>query len=134
MADSGGARKKGKKGKRKPTGGSRKRKAPRKRRDSEGERYANLISALNHPLRRRILRSLRETEGRSSPARLRERLGGELSSVSYHVTVLVGLGVLRSDGDQQVRGAIEHFYVSQIEDDAAIMALLESTRKSDEEK
>lgn len=132
--DSEGAGKKGKRGKRKRSEGSRKRKAPRKRKDSDGKRQANLISALNHPLRRRILRSLLETEGRNSPARLRERLGGELSSVSYHVTVLVGLGALKRAGRQQVRGAVEHFYVSQIEDDPAILALLESTRESDEEK
>jgi len=135
LTDSGGAGKKGKRSKRKPGKGSpRKRKSAKKSGDPGGWRSADLISALNHPLRRRILRSLHESGERSSPARLRERLGAELSCVSYHVTVLVGFGVLKSAGEQPVRGAIEHFYVSQVADDPAIKALLESTKESDEEK
>lgn len=135
MADSGRAGKKGKKGKRKPGGGARKRRRPpRKPGGSGGEREANLIKALNHPLRRRILRLLHETGERSSPARMREKLGGELSCVSYHVTVLVRFGALKGAGEEQVRGAIEHFYTSEVADNPAVEALLEATEESDREK
>ena len=40
---------------------------------------------------------------------------------------------LEPTGEQQVRGAIEHFYASTVEDDPPIETLLEETREADEE-
>ncbi len=68
-----------------------------------------LLTALNHPLRRRVLRALQAREN-ASPVELARALDESLSSVSYHVTVLVDCKTLRLVRTQQVRGALEHFY------------------------
>jgi len=85
-------------------------------------------------LRRQILRLLHLSEDSSSPARLAEGLDEELSSVSYHVQVLKGFEAVKKVDERPVRGAIEHFYVSCVADDAKILALLDATKESDEEK
>ncbi len=50
------------------------------------------IMALNHPLRRQILRVVKE--GGASTTALCQRFDVSLSNVAYHVKVLVDLGVL----------------------------------------
>jgi len=55
-----------------------------------------------------------------------------LSNASYHTTVLKGLGAVTSTGHKPVRGATEHFYVSAVAEDAAVLAMLEATREADE--
>ncbi|HSS04966.1 MAG TPA: helix-turn-helix domain-containing protein [Solirubrobacterales bacterium] len=98
----------------------------------DGDRQANLICALNHRLRRRLLRLLQASGGPCSPARLAETLDESLSNVSYHIKVLVGFEAVKRAGEEQVRGTIEHFYLPTVGDNAPIQALLEETRGSDE--
>lgn len=111
-----------------------KRRASRRRKRSESEQQTDLIRALNHTMRRRILRLLNEATDPSSPARLAKGLGAPLSNVSYHVRILEGFGALKKVGEGQVRGAIEHFYASQVGDNPSVIALLEATKDSDEAK
>jgi predicted transcriptional regulator len=85
-------------------------------------------------LRRRILRKLAEREEPMSPIQLADELGGPLGKIAYHVRVLWRLGAMSAAGEQQVRGAVEHFYMSTIEDDPPIETLLEETKKEDEEE
>lgn len=92
----------------------------------------DMLFAIAHPLRRRILRRLGERDKPTSPIQLADDLDGPLGKIAYHVRVLWRLGALSAAGEEQVRGAVEHFYMSTIENDPPIETLLEETRKEDE--
>jgi DNA-binding transcriptional ArsR family regulator len=93
---------------------------------------AVLISALNHPLRRRILRVLASGES-ASATDLSELLDVRLGNIAYHMKVLTELKVLWLSGTQQVRGAQERFYRSVLDGKPAwAKTALEQTRKGDE--
>jgi DNA-binding transcriptional ArsR family regulator len=89
-----------------------------------------LIYALNHPLRRQILRSLHE-EANQSATDLTRSITGGLSVLSYHVKVLRELGVIHRTGSQQVRGTIERSYASVIADNELALSILSATEKDD---
>jgi DNA-binding transcriptional ArsR family regulator len=73
-----------------------------------------LLTALGHPLRRRILREM--AGGRpTSPRQLATALRHPLSNVSYHVRVLADCGVLTLVEVKPTRGSIEHFYRGSVE-------------------
>lgn len=97
-----------------------------------------LIRALNHRLRRQILRLLHSSDGPLSPTQiLRElELGGDqgdkLSEVSYHTRVLADLNAISMVEMKMVRGTTEHFYASLVSDAAWVRGLLTQTRESDE--
>jgi hypothetical protein len=99
---------------------------------------ADLISALNHPLRRQILRLMHSTQDPLSPSGIEAELalgdepGAKLSSISYHTSVLGRLNAIAMVGQRQVRGAMEHFHASQVADTAWVRGLLSRTRESDE--
>jgi predicted transcriptional regulator len=95
-------------------------------------RDADLISALNHALRRDILRLMHASGEARSPVGISEQLGRPLASVSYHVQILHRLGAVSLEQTEQVRGALKHFYASTVKDHRIARSLLESTRKSDE--
>ncbi len=126
-----GRQSKAKKGSRAAGGGS-----------NGGKPYAEegLLKAINHPLRRQVLRLLHSSGESVSPIQIERELGlggavGEkLSSVSYHVTVLSGYNAIERVGERQVRGAMEHFYASNVEDVAWLRGVLSRTQESDEEK
>jgi DNA-binding transcriptional ArsR family regulator len=89
------------------------------------------IMALNHPLRRQILRAVKEGEVASATA-LCQRFEMPLSNVSYHVKVLVDLSVLRLVRTRKVRGARERFYCVASDGQAEwVRVVLEDTRGSD---
>lgn len=94
----------------------------------------DILLAIAHPLRRRILRRLGERDRPASPVQLADDLQTPLGKVAYHVRVLWRLGALSAAGEQEVRGAVAHFYMSTIKDDPPIETLLEETRKEDEEE
>lgn len=72
-----------------------------------------LARANTHPLRISILEVLSLDEGRTlSPKDLSLELQAPLSTVNYHVTELRRSGLVTIVDEQQVRGAIEHFYQS----------------------
>jgi DNA-binding transcriptional ArsR family regulator len=93
----------------------------------------DLIRALNHRVRRQILRVLNRSRRPLSPTQIEEKLGlgGKLSQISYHVTTLSAAKVISLVDEQQVRGAMEHFYVSAVSDNALVRGLLKGTQKSD---
>lgn len=68
----------------------------------------NLVKALSHPLRWKILSMI--NEGTSTPAGIARRLGVRTENVSYHVRVLCELGIIELIGTTPVRGALEHHY------------------------
>jgi len=104
----------------------------KQRRSKKDERLAKLIRALDHRLRRRILRQLVDAGRPLSPVRVAELLGESLSNVSYHTNLLRELEAIKLKSQRQVRGAVEHFYLPATGDNKAIMTLLEETRKADE--
>jgi DNA-binding transcriptional ArsR family regulator len=68
----------------------------------------NLIKALAHPLRHRLLAILNERV--ASPKELADELGERLPNVSYHVRILAELGWIELVSTTPRRGAIEHHY------------------------
>jgi DNA-binding transcriptional ArsR family regulator len=82
--------------------------------DGAGDRTQDLLVALSHPIRRRILREM-DGEPPTSPRQMTELLGESLSNVSYHFRVLAGAGVLRLVSTRSVRGSTQHFYDAWID-------------------
>ncbi len=73
--------------------------------------WERLARANTHPLRVSILEVLNIDEGRTlSPKDLSVELQAPLSTVNYHVTELRESDLVKVVDEQQVRGAIEHFY------------------------
>ena len=73
--------------------------------------WERLARANTHPLRVSILEVLSLDDGRTlSPKELSQELQAPLSTVNYHVTELRNSDLVKVVDEQQVRGAIEHFY------------------------
>jgi DNA-binding transcriptional ArsR family regulator len=69
----------------------------------------NLIRALAHPLRWRIVEVLVE-RGEGSPIELARSLDVALATISHHVRVLRDRGLLELVRTEPRRGAVEHYY------------------------
>ena len=74
----------------------------------------DLLAALRHPLRRRILRLMADGET-VSPRELAAALRAPLSNVSYHVRVLAERSALTLVETRPSRGSVQHFYRSAVE-------------------
>jgi DNA-binding transcriptional ArsR family regulator len=81
-----------------------------------------LLIALRHPLRRQILRTMVEQD-RISPRQISDELRQPLSNVSYHVRVLADCGAVTLVDTEPVRGSMQHFYSSTIEEAWALAVL-----------
>lgn len=75
---------------------------------SRHELNPNLVKALSHPLRMRILTRLNETV--ASPNELAREFNESLPLLSYHVRILRDLGCIELVRTTPRRGAIEHHY------------------------
>jgi DNA-binding transcriptional ArsR family regulator len=75
----------------------------------------DLLSALRHPLRREILREMVGEEA-ISPRELSLLLDRPLSNVSYHVRVLADCAAVTLVSTRPVRGSMQHFYCTEIEE------------------
>lgn len=73
-----------------------------------------LLAALENPLRRQILRRMRDGQ-EISPLELSKELGHPISNVAYHVRVLARCGAVKLVRVKHVRGATKHFYRSTLE-------------------
>src|SRR3954463_12997504 len=72
-----------------------------------------LAQVLAHPLRDRVLF---EYQGKpTSPARVARRLGRPVNLISYHTGVLLEHGCLALVRTERRRGALQHFYRSNID-------------------
>jgi DNA-binding transcriptional ArsR family regulator len=91
-----------------------------------------MLAALNHTLRRRILRIFEADDNRlESPSNFAKALKLPVGKVNYHVTVLVKVGALELVETRVGRGS-EHFYrlaLGGAED--WVHAALEASRESD---
>lgn len=98
------------------------------------EERANLIWAIAHPVRRRILRALSKSKDPRSPMQLSRSFELPLSAVAYHVNILRKFGGVKLTDERMARGAVEHFYETTIDEDPPIEALLDETRLADEDE
>lgn len=80
--------------------------------DGKADLEARLVHALNHPLRRRILKQALVEREQFSPRGLSSEWSEPLSNLSYHIRVLAELGVIKLTATRPVRGSTQHFYVS----------------------
>ena len=71
-----------------------------------------LAKAMIHPLRLRILTVLGERE--ASPSEIAEDLGAPLGNVSYHVRILVSLGLVELVRTVPRRGSVAHYYSATV--------------------
>jgi len=74
----------------------------------------NLLVALRHPLRRKLLRRMIGAEP-ISPRELATELDAPLSNVAYHMRVLADTGAVTLVKTRPVRGSMQHFYRAAIE-------------------
>jgi DNA-binding transcriptional ArsR family regulator len=72
------------------------------------ELNSNIVKAMSHPLRLRILARL--NEGVASPNEMAKEFGESLPLVSYHVRILRELNCIELVKTTPRRGAIEHHY------------------------
>lgn len=79
-----------------------------KKDEGGGEIDPQILRALAHPLRVRILRLFEE--GPSGPKRLADRIGEPLANVAYHTNVLLDCGCIEPVETIPCRGAVEHIY------------------------
>jgi DNA-binding transcriptional ArsR family regulator len=82
----------------------------------------DLLRALRHSLRRRILREMADGKP-TSPRRLSAALGQPLSNVSYHVRVLAECGAVTLVKTRPTRGSVEHFYRTTVRTPWALQVL-----------
>jgi DNA-binding transcriptional ArsR family regulator len=99
--------------------------------EMDGDFAIRLLHALNHKVRRRILRRLAEADGAVSPVVISRELGIPLGIVSYHVTTLRHCKTVEQTKVEPVRGAVEHFYRTLMEGNMVADTLLEATREVD---
>lgn len=78
------------------------------RETASGAIEQNIVKALAHPLRVRILTVLNDRV--ASPNELRKLLEEGLSQVSYHIKVLKDFEMIEMVKTEPRRGAVEHFY------------------------
>jgi DNA-binding transcriptional ArsR family regulator len=93
----------------------------------------DLLAALQHPLRRRILLAMARKQP-ISPRELADALDEPLSALSYHVRVLAARKAVKPAGKKRVRGTTQHFYRWAIESAWARKMLAESKEKSEDER
>lgn len=73
----------------------------------------DLWSALKEPLRRQILRRMRDVEA-ISPSELARQIDRPVTNVAYHVRVLADCGAVTLARTEPTRGTVKHFYRSSV--------------------
>jgi hypothetical protein len=94
---------------------------------------------LDHVIRRRILRALHVADAPLSSARLSHDQTGaladvSLSTVAYHMKVLVKYGMVEQTGTRPIRGALERFFGSTVADNPVVLSVLSQTEGLDAPK
>jgi DNA-binding transcriptional ArsR family regulator len=94
-----------------------------------------LQDALDHPIRREVLRTLHRNLRSCTVAEIRAELRAfQLSQLSYHLQVLRRSGTVASNQGQVGVGPTRAHYASEVFDDGTIRAALRATQKGDEER
>lgn len=79
---------------------------------ADDQETEGLLTAVGHPLRRKILKEMRNggTGESVSPSALARALEEPVAGVSYHMRVLGECEMVRLVATRQIRGALQHFY------------------------
>lgn len=77
--------------------------------DKQSDSHQALMNALQHPMRRELLKLAIERD-EIAPVEAAGEMNEHLSNVSYHMTQLVKSGAVVLTGTAQSRGALVHFY------------------------
>lgn len=97
-----------------------------------------LEQGLDHVVRRRILRALHSADDALSSAQLSDQDGAlsdvALSTVAYHMKVLLKYKMVREDRAESARGALEHFFLSEVGTDPLVLSVLAQTEGLDAPK
>jgi len=91
-----------------------------------------IMTALRHPVRRRILRRLHTAGEAQSPRELADLLGCDLAEIARHVAILEEVNAVGLTDVIAHRGATEHFYASTVEGDGGFCLVLIATQWHDE--
>lgn len=73
------------------------------------EYESQILRALRHPLRCRMLRQMRDAES-ISPRKLSIEFAHPVSNLAYHMRVLAECDAVTLVGTRPSRGSVEHFY------------------------
>lgn len=94
---------------------------------------ADLRDALQHPYRRRILRTLHRDVQRLSPSELATSglVPCSVSCISYHMLALSSSGLIREDGTESVGGSRRRYFSSSVTDEHPVLGVLRDTEASD---
>jgi len=91
-----------------------------------------LRHALDHPLRREVLRVLNGGERSWSVPEIVGMLSGSgVSSVNYHALVLEQSGCAVVTGTRPVHGGRQSLYASLVAEDARVLSILRATQRRD---
>jgi DNA-binding transcriptional ArsR family regulator len=99
-----------------------------------GSKANDLFTALGHPLRRRILRTMLDEGREISPRQLSTKLSESLSALAYHVRVLAECNAIKLVRTTQVRGSTQHFYRPTVKADWARTALKAAEGRTKKDK
>lgn len=92
----------------------------------------SLIRAIDHPLRRVLLRALHRSSEPRSPVQLSKETGESVGKIAYHVSILVLQGAAVKTGERQVRGARESFFTSTVAGHKQMVTILADTERDDD--
>lgn len=94
-----------------------------------------LQDALDHPLRREIMRVLNGEGGARSVAEIRACLTPfRASELNYHVQVLLRTGAIALDGERPTLGGRQRFYISKVTADLQVESVLRATEREDKSR
>ena len=92
---------------------------------------ATLIQALDHPSRREVLRHLHRLGKPQSANGLSKLIDAPGTTISYHLKVLLDLGVISLESEQQVRAVFEKLFASEVSEHETVVAILADTEQED---
>lgn len=100
----------------------------------EGSRRMStaLLRALDHPLRREVLRRMHGSREPQSAKGLSKSINAPATTISYHLKVLSGLNVIKLVSERQVRAVLEKGFVSLVAEHEQVNSILADTRPCDE--
>ena len=90
-----------------------------------------MLCAIKHPLRREALRVLNAAAEPITPREISELISWDVEVVSFHVRVLAARNLIRCTGTRRVRGATEHFYLSNVVENDLLATILAGTQRDD---
>jgi DNA-binding transcriptional ArsR family regulator len=90
-----------------------------------------LVAALNHWMRRAILRWINDEQTKYCATDLEDLMDLALSNISYHMRFMDRAGLLKLADTKRVRGATAYYYVSAVTENQIVQMVLKETEDED---